>query len=403
VLALPSRDSQFLLETDASNVALGCALNLVESDGALRPVGYYSRTLTTPERNYSATEREALAVVWGVKQARPYLERTSFVIRTDHSALRWLFGASADNQRICRWRLTLAEFRFTVEYKPGPKNIAPDSLSRLPARDPIASDVELDPPVLVIEVPLEHEPTKVRGRPWLTLTKPMPPLSMDEVYDAQQSDEWCRQMCRRAEDGLPGYGWTVDGVLVKQGAEGRVQVLVPERLRSVVTHLAHMPPNMAHPGARRMQDNVSREFIWPTIRRDCARYVAECISCAAVKPSLNAKTRQLQLFPPSNPWEFVCADILGPLPTTIDGHRFLLILSDRFSKFTVAKPMKTCTANDVAETFVSDWVAIFGVPLILLTDNGPQFASKFLQQVSTVLGVHQRFTSAYHPSTNGQV
>jgi RNase H-like domain found in reverse transcriptase len=154
VLAIPSRDSQFVLETDAFNVVLGCALNLAESDGALRPVCYYSRTVTTPERNYSATEREALAVVWGVKQARPYLERTSFVIRTDHSALRWLFGASADNQRICRWRLTLAEFRFTVEYKPGPKNIAPDSLSRLPARDPIASDVELDPPVLVIEVPL---------------------------------------------------------------------------------------------------------------------------------------------------------------------------------------------------------------------------------------------------------
>jgi transposase InsO family protein len=122
-----------------------------------------------------------------------------------------------------------------------------------------------------------------------------------------------------------------------------------------------------------------------------------------VKPSLNAKTCQLQLFPPSNPWEFVCADILGPLPTTLDGHRFLLVFSDRFSKFTVAKPMKTCTSNDFAETFVSDWVAIFGVPLILLTDNGPQFASKFLKQVSAVLGVHQIFTSAYHPSTNGQV
>jgi hypothetical protein len=229
-----------------------------------------------------------------VKQTRPYLERTSFVIRTDHSALRWLFGASADNQRICRWRLTLAEFRFTVEYRPGPKNIASDSLSRLPARDPIASDVELYPPVLVIEVPLDHEPTKVQGRPWLTLTKPMPPLSMKEVYEAQQSDKWCRRMCRRAEDGLPGYGWTADGVLEQQGAEGRVKVLVPERLRSVVMHLAHMPPNMAHPGARRMQDNVSRELIWPTIRRDCARYVEYFISCAAVKPSLNVKTRQLQ-------------------------------------------------------------------------------------------------------------
>jgi transposase InsO family protein len=65
--------------------------------------------------------------------------------------------------------------------------------------------------------------------------------------------------------------------------------------------------------------------------------------------------------------------------------------------------MRTTTASDVAEAFVSRWIALFGLPLILLTDNGPQFASKFLMQVTAVLGVHQRFTSAYQPSTNGQV
>jgi Integrase core domain len=146
-----------------------------------------------------------------------------------------------------------------------------------------------------------------------------------------------------------------------------------------------------------------REFFWPTVTRDCAKYVAQCLSCAAVRPAVESRTRPLQLFPPSGPWEFVCADILGPLPVSPDGNRFVLVFSDRFSKFTVAVAMKTVTANDVAEKFVADWVAYFGVPLVLLTDNGPQFASKFLQQVSAVLGVQQRFTNAYHPATNGQV
>jgi hypothetical protein len=90
-------------------------------------------------------------------------------------------------------------------------------------------------------------------------------------------------------------------------------------------------------------------------------------------------------------------------PTTKNGTRFILLFSDRFSKFTVARPLKTISANDVAECFVADWISNFGVPLILLTDNGPQFASKFLQQFSNVLGVYQRFTGAYHPATNGQV
>jgi transposase InsO family protein len=99
----------------------------------------------------------------------------------------------------------------------------------------------------------------------------------------------------------------------------------------------------------------------------------------------------------------VCEDIIVPLPITLDCHKYVLVFSDRFSKFTVAVPMRTTTASDVAEAFVSRWIALFGVPLILLTDNGPQFASRFLMQVSAVLGVHQRFTSAYQASINGQV
>jgi transposase InsO family protein len=152
-----------------------------------------------------------------------------------------------------------------------------------------------------------------------------------------------------------------------------------------------------------MIQNVSREFCWPTVARYCARYVSECLSCSAVKPALTQKTRPLQLFPPSGPCEFVCADILGPLPMTPDGNRFVLVFSDRFSKFTLSIAIKTVTADEVAEQFVSKWVAHFGAPVVLLTDNWPQFASKFLQQVNAILGVQQQFTSAYHPAINGQV
>jgi transposase InsO family protein len=403
LLALPTRDSSFILETDASNVAIGAALLEVRSDGNTQPVGFYSRSLLPAEKNYSVTEREALAVVWGVKQTRPYLERTKFVVRTDHSALRWLFGASEENQRICRWRLSLAEFSFTVEYRPGKKHVAADTLSRLPARDPTSQDTDLDPPVLVVEMPLQPPPTRPRGGPWIEMTQAMPPLTHDEVFEEQRWDPECQRLAELASQGYPGYGWNAEGLLCKAMEGQRPQVLVPPKLREIVLHMAHLPPKASHPGARRMQANISQEFYWATLRRDCADYVKHCLSCAAVKGPDGRQTRPLQLFPPDGPWEFVCADILGPLPTTVSGHRFVLVISDRFSKFTVAVPMKTTTADDVAEVFVSSWISYFGVPLILLTDNGPQFASKFLQQVSAVLGVQQRFTSAYHPATNGQV
>jgi RNase H-like domain found in reverse transcriptase/Reverse transcriptase (RNA-dependent DNA polymerase)/Integrase zinc binding domain/Integrase core domain len=402
LLSLPTRDSKFVLETDASNVAIGAALLVELADGTTQPAAFYSRSLTAAERNYSVTEREALAVVWGVKQTRPYVERTKFKIRTDHSALRWLFGAAEENQRICRWRLALAEFQFVVEYRPGRKHVAADTLSRLPAPEATPDDTDLEPPVLIIERPLQPPPTKPRGRPMIEMTQPMPPLSVEEILEAQKVDPDCIRLSYAAEAGLAGYGWSADGLLCKENEEQQPQILVPPRLREVVMHLAHLPPQAAHPGARRMQENISREFYWATLRRDCAEYVSNCLSCTAAKGPGAQRTRPLQLFPPREPWEFVCVDILGPLPTAKSGFRFVVVMSDRFSKYTVAVPLRTTTADDVAHTFVTHWVAYFGVPLILLSDNGPQFASKFLQQVSAVLGVQQRFTSAYHPATNGQ-
>jgi RNase H-like domain found in reverse transcriptase/Integrase zinc binding domain/Reverse transcriptase (RNA-dependent DNA polymerase) len=344
LLSLPTRESSFIIETDASNFAIGVALLEVQSDGSNRLVGYYSRSLLAAEKNYSVTEREALAVVWGVKQTRPYLERTKFIIRTDHSALRWLFGASEQNQRICRWRLSLAEFSFSVEYRPGSKHVAADALSRLPARVRTSDDCMLDPPVLIVEVPLQPPPTRPRGGPWVEIQEVMPTLSFDEIADEQRFDLECQRLSRLLLKGYPGFKWNEDGLLCKVMEGQRPQVLVPPRLREVVMHMAHLPPQAAHPGARRLQANIAQEFYWSSLRRDCAEYVRHCVSCAAVKGPVGDKSRPLQLFSPNGPWEFVCADTLGPLPTTPSGNKFLLVISDMFSKFTVAVPLRSTTA-----------------------------------------------------------
>jgi RNase H-like domain found in reverse transcriptase len=150
-----------------------------------------------------------------VKQTRPYLERTNFIIRTDHSALRWLFGASEQNQRICRWRLSLAEFSFSVEYRPGSKYVAADALSRLPARDPTSDDCMLDPPVLILEAPLQPPPTRPRGGPWVEMQEVMPPLSFDEIADEQRFDPECQLLSRLVLKGYPGFKWNEDGLLCK--------------------------------------------------------------------------------------------------------------------------------------------------------------------------------------------
>jgi len=80
------------LITDACAVQVGCTLLQQQPDRSILPVGYYSRGLIPAEKNYSTTDRECLAVVWACFLLRPYLEGLEFLIRTDHSSLRWLLN-----------------------------------------------------------------------------------------------------------------------------------------------------------------------------------------------------------------------------------------------------------------------------------------------------------------------
>jgi hypothetical protein len=109
------------------------------------------------------------------------------------------------------------------------------------------------------------------------------------------------------------------------------------------------------------------------------------------------------MFPPDRPLEFIAMDILGPLPLTARGNRFVLCIGDRFTKLAVAVPLPDQTASSVAYAFVDRWVAYYGIPVTALTDNGAAFASKFFRVLTNILGVRQVFTSAYRPATNGQI
>jgi transposase InsO family protein len=95
--------------------------------------------------------------------------------------------------------------------------------------------------------------------------------------------------------------------------------------------------------------------------------------------------------------------LLGPLPPTTRGNKNLLIIADRFSKVTRAAPLSNITVATVATAFFNEWITVYGVPLLLLSENGSEFASRFFQGVCASLGVKQLFTSTHHPQCNGQV
>ncbi|XP_064475377.1 uncharacterized protein LOC135389242 [Ornithodoros turicata] len=130
-LWLPDLNKPFVMQTDASDYGLGAVL-LQEHDGGLCPVGFASRTLSPAEMNYSVTEKECLAVMFGLKKFDMYLDGTTFTIQTDHQALSWLQRLKKPSGRLARWALALQGYSYHVEYLKGNANKVAEALSRAP-------------------------------------------------------------------------------------------------------------------------------------------------------------------------------------------------------------------------------------------------------------------------------
>jgi len=113
VLGSARSEGTFCFDTDASDLGLGIALSQ-EQDGQEKVLGYASQTLSAPERVYSVTRKELLAVIFGLKHFRQYLIGRKFVIRIDHAAIQWIRRTPEPMAQAGRWLAIMEEFDFSV-------------------------------------------------------------------------------------------------------------------------------------------------------------------------------------------------------------------------------------------------------------------------------------------------
>jgi len=111
----------------------------------------------------------------------------------------------------------------------------------------------------------------------------------------------------------------------------------------------------------------------------------------------------MTLFPPKEPLTEVGIDILGPLLNTVDGNRYVFVMSDRFSKLTRTVALRRISAVTVASNFLTAWVAAYGPPDCDLSDQGRQMDNSFSRAVMKMLSTRCKYTKPYHPQTNSQV
>lgn len=160
-------------------------------------------------------------------------------------------------------------------------------------------------------------------------------------------------------------------------------------------------------GHRSAETTVSRikdmGFTWPSIKKDAQEFVKKCVSCQANKFYSPTKMPLTITDTPNGPWEKVAMDIVGELPETFDGNKYILTIQDNFSKFIVAIPLPKQDAETVAKAFAEEVILTFGICKTVLTDQGQNFMSKLFKELCKLFGIKKIRTTAFRPQSNGSI
>ena len=391
----PSKD--VTLAVDASPHGIGAVISHMIA-GEERPIAYASRTLTKAEQNYSQLEKEALAIVFGVRHFHQYLCGKRFILETDHKPLTYLLGPKRGipvlaASRLQRWAILLAGYEYDIKYRTTKQNANADCLSRLPQQTRHRGGDEVDQ----FTVLWTDEGSKVNEVQVNSL-----PVSCEELRKATDKDEVLSKVKYFVLNGWPDEAisaefqpyyrkrneLTVECGCVLWG----IRVVVPESVQQYVLQELHG----AHPGMVRMKSLARSHVYWPRLDQQLEDLAGSCEEC-----------RQYQMLPPrvpvnpwrwpTEPWQRIHVDFAGPFL----GSMFLLVV-DSHSKWPEVISMKITTAENTI-TVMRKLFSRYGLPHTVVSDNGPQFIAQEFEEFLKQNNVEHIKSAVKHPASNGEV
>lgn len=380
VLAMYNPSKEIVLSCDASPYGVGCVLSQV-FDTVEKPVMFASSTLSAAEKNYSQTHREALAIIFGVKKFHKYIYGKSFTIRTDHQALREIFGEkktpAVAAARLQRWNIYLSMYDYKIEYKSAKNLSNADALSRLPIEG--STDVE-ENCLNVLQVNNELF------------------LSMNEIRVGTERDKDLRKVFEHVKLGWPQiiendikhYYLKRNSLACENGClfYGE-RIVIPFEFRKKMLGLLHE----AHVGVVRMKALARTYLWWPGIDLDVENWCKCCSACQSFEKKKSEK--ELSEWPKTSfPFERVHIDFFSLEKSTF------LIMADSFSKWLEVFQMGKTGAIETIDKMMSV-VDTFGYPVEIVSDNGPPFSSREFHNFWESRNVKITHSPPFHPQSNG--
>ena len=218
-------------------------------------------------------------------------------------------------------------------------------------------------------------------------------LDASDLKKMQEDDESLKQAWEAAR-GKPnsavGPGFFIkDGLLLRKSGklDQFEQVVVPLSCRQDILHLAHEVPLAGHLGKNKTAKRILNRFYWPTLFRDVRDYCRSCPNCQKASRRKEARAPLISLPIMSVPFQRIAMDIVGPLPKSRKGNRYILVVCDYATRYPEAVPLRSIEAETIAEELVLLFSRI-DIPQEILTNQGSNFTSRLLQELYKLLHVH---------------
>jgi len=202
----------------------------------------------------------------------------------------------------------------------------------------------------------------------------------------------------KKEDGLT---WEKDGVVYMKG---RIYIPNNKKIKEEILKENHDSVDVGHPGQHRILELLKRTYWWPGLKEDIKKYIQGCFKCQQNKVQHQKKAGELHpLDIPQGLWQEISIDIIGPLPKSnrIDA---IVVIVNQFTKMIQLKAITTnISLKGIAKIYRDDIWRLHRVPRKILSNRGPQFASKFMEKFTKTLEIKKQLSTAYYPQTNGQM
>nr|GEW22897.1 putative reverse transcriptase domain-containing protein [Tanacetum cinerariifolium] len=327
------------------------------------------------------------AVVFALKIWRHYLYGTKCPVFLDHKSLKDILDQKELNMRQRRWLEFLSDYDCEICYHPGKANVVVDALSRKERIKPLrvralVMKIGLDLPKKILGAQTEaRKPKNLKKEDvgGMLIKKSKDPKKFRKKKLEPRND---RTLCLNNRSWLPCFGG----------------------LRALIMYEAHKSKYFVHPGSDKMYQDLKQLYWWPNMKADIATYISKCLTCLRVKAEhQNPSGLLVQLEIPQWRWDNITMDFVTKLPRTSSGYDTIWVIVDRLTKSAHFLLMREEDSMDkLTKLYLKEVVTRHGIPISIISNHDPRFASYFWRAFQKVLGTRLDMSTAYHPQTDGQ-